>query len=312
MTPSSSQLTARSVTRSLSGVTVLDDVSLGVGTGSRIGLLGPNGVGKSTLLRILAGLEPPDEGTVERAPASLTVGLLDQEPGEAPGETLRGFLAERTGVSAAAAELDRTGATMTDDLRTIQAYADALDRLDRLGGHDFEARAASVAAELGFGGELDARMDRLSGGQRTRAALVAIMLARFDVLLLDEPTNNLDDDALARLEAFVHGFPGGIVVVSHDRAFLDACVCRFVELDPFTRRATEYAGTWSEYVAGRELRRRQQQGAHDAAIAERGRLQRRAHEMRQESAGAESQARRSGGRWARARQIAAAATMTPL
>ena len=95
----------------------------------------------------------------------------------------------------------------------------------------------------------------LSGGQRTRAALAAIVLARFDVLLLDEPTNNLDADALERLEAFVAGFSGGIVVVSHDRAFLDSTVNRFVELDPFTRRASEFAGSWSEYVADRERRR---------------------------------------------------------
>ena len=296
MSPSPSQLNVRSVSKSHGGLVVLDDVSLRVASGSRIGLLGPNGVGKSTLLRVMAGLESPDGGSLERSPASITVGLLEQEPARDPGaglgETLGDSLARLTGVGAAADSLARAAANMTDDLATIQAYADALDRFDRLGGHDFDVRAATVAADLGFD-RLDVAMDRLSGGQRTRAALAAIVLARFDVLLLDEPTNNLDAPGLARLEAFVQGFPGGIVVVSHDRAFLDACVRRFVELDPFTRRAGEFTGTWSEYVEQRELRRRQRQEAHDAALAERARLQRRAHEIRQEAAGAEGRAKRS-------------------
>jgi ATPase subunit of ABC transporter with duplicated ATPase domains len=185
---SRSQLTARSIAESHGGLVVLDDVSLTVGPGSRIGLLGPNGVGKSTLLRILAGVEHPDRGIVERAPASMTVGLLDQEP-EGRDETLGTFLARRTGVGKAAEAVETASAAMTEDLASIQRYTDALDRFDRLGGHDFEPRAATVANELGFAG-LDAPMDRLSGGQRTRAALAAIVLARFDVLLLDEPTNN--------------------------------------------------------------------------------------------------------------------------
>ncbi len=191
----------------------------------------------------------------------------------------------------ATAAVETASAAMTEDLASIQRYTDALEHLDRLGGHDFEPRAATVASELGFPG-LDAPMDRLSGGQRTRAALAAIVLARFDVLLLDEPTNNLDADALERLEGFVAGFSGGIVVVSHDRAFLDSTVNRFVELDPFTRRASEFAGSWSEYVADRERRRNQAREAHDAALAERARLQRRAREIRGEAAAGAGRAKR--------------------
>jgi ATPase subunit of ABC transporter with duplicated ATPase domains len=287
---SRSQLTARSLAKSQGGLVVLDDVSLTVGPGSRIGLLGPNGVGKSTLLRILAGVEHPDRGIVERAPAAMTVGLLDQEP-EGRDETLGAFLARRTGVGEATAAVENATASMTEDLASIQHYTDALEHLDRLGGHDFEPRAATVGSELGFPG-LDAPMDRLSGGQRTRAALAAIVLARFDVLLLDEPTNNLDADALERLEGFVAGFGGGIVVVSHDRAFLDSTVNRFVELDPFTRRASEFAGSWSEYVADRERRRNQAREAHDAAVAERARLQRRAREIRGEASAGAGRAKR--------------------
>ena len=292
MSSASPQLSARSVSKSLGGLVVLDDVSMRVGPDSRIGLLGPNGVGKSTLLRVLAGSEQPDSGSVNRSPASLTVGMLDQEPTGTPGESLGAFLARLTGVAAAAGALEAAAEGMTHAIGTIEAYTDALDGFDRLGGHDFEIRASTVAAELGFE-RLDPAVGRLSGGQRTRAALAAIMLARFDVLLLDEPTNNLDADGLERLEAFVQGFRGGIVVVSHDRAFLDACVRRFLELDPFTRRATEFPGSWSEYVAERELRRRDQQRAHDTAIAERARLQRRAHEIRREASRAAGAAKRS-------------------
>jgi ATPase subunit of ABC transporter with duplicated ATPase domains len=289
---SRSQLIARSVSRSHGGAVVLDDVSMMVTPRSRIGLLGPNGVGKSTLLRILAGLEHADAGSVQRSPASMTVGLLDQEPGGWPGATIRSFLAASTGVDNADTEVRRATDAMAEDLDSIQRYTDALDRFDRLGGHDFEARAAATAAGLGFV-SLDARLDELSGGQRTRVALAAIELARFDTLLLDEPTNDLDADALERLEALVRGFAGGVVVVSHDRAFLDACVDRFVELDQFTRRATEFVGSWSEYVAERERRREHAQEAHDAAVAERARLQRSAQKIRQDSSAAVGRVKRS-------------------
>jgi ATPase subunit of ABC transporter with duplicated ATPase domains len=289
---SRSQLVAHSVSKSLGGAVVLDRVDLAVAPRWRVGLLGPNGVGKSTLLRILAGLVPPDGGTVERSPAAMTVGLLDQEPGGEPDDTLRSFLARRTGIAAAASELERATSDMTADLATIQRYADALDGFDRLGGHDFDVRAATVAGELELP-SLEVPMERLSGGQRTRAALAAIGLAHFDTLLLDEPTNNLDADGLDRLEALVQGFAGGVVVISHDRAFLDACVDRFVELDPFSRRSSEFAGNWSDYVAERERRRAAAQEAHDAAVAERARLQRRAQRVREEAATAVGRAKRS-------------------
>jgi ATPase subunit of ABC transporter with duplicated ATPase domains len=290
--PHHAQLHGRRLSKSYGGSLVLSDVSIHIGPGSRVGLLGPNGVGKSTLLNILAGSDEADSGSVERSPASLSVGLLDQEPSGEPGESVHELLARRTGIAAAGRALDAAAGAMTSDLATIQAHAAALERFDRLGGHDFEVRAASVATELGSAG-LDGAVERLSGGQRARVALAAIRLSRFDVLLLDEPTNNLDAEALGRLEELVRGFAGGVVIVSHDRAFLDACVDRFIELDPFTRRASEFVGRWSEYVAERERRRSAAQLAHDAAAAERDRLQRRAYEIRQGSAAGIGRARRS-------------------
>ncbi|TML87721.1 MAG: ABC-F family ATP-binding cassette domain-containing protein [Actinobacteria bacterium] len=270
---------------------VLDQVSLSVGPRSRIGVVGPNGIGKSTLLRILAGLEAPDEGRVERAPAALTVGYLPQEPDARPGESLVSYLARRTGVAAAGADLDRLTAEMNHDPSLVDAYTEALERFLALGGDDLEARAGAVCADVGLADDrLGVEMGALSGGQAARAALAAILLARFDVFLLDEPTNNLDFAGLDRLERFVTGLVGAVVVVSHDRAFLDRAVDRIVEIGEETHRATEFAGGWSEYVAARELARSQQYEAHEKYRSERARLVDRARTQR---AWAEEGARRT-------------------
>jgi ATPase subunit of ABC transporter with duplicated ATPase domains len=279
------QLSARHLHVSLGPLVVLRDVSLRVGPRARIGLLGPNGVGKSTLLRALAGLVEPNAGAVRRSPADASVGYLEQEPLAGSSETLGQLLERRTGVAAARAAMEGLEATMGEDLDAIARYSDAVTRFGLLGGYDLEARAGTVLGDLGLGAEsLDRPVTTLSGGQRARAALAAIVLSRVDVLLLDEPTNDLDLDGLATLEAFVRGFAGGIVVVSHDRAFLDACVDRFVELDPFSREATAFAGSWSEYERARELRREQQRRDHERTTAERERLLAQARSMRNESA----------------------------
>jgi ATPase subunit of ABC transporter with duplicated ATPase domains len=289
------QLLARNVSIALGPNVVLRDVSLTVGPRARIGLLGPNGVGKSTLLRALAGLVAPDEGSVIRAPADATVGYLEQEPLAGSEETLLGMLERRTGVAAARATMERFASTMGEDLDAIERYTNAVARFGALGGYDLEGRAGRAIAEIGLPEDALGRPVRtLSGGQRARAALAAITLSRADALLLDEPTNDLDLDGLARLESFLSTFPGGAVVVSHDRAFLDASVDRFVELDPFTHAATEFAGTWSEYERMRELRRERQREEHDRTRAERERLLAQARAMRNESAHGTAKIKKSG------------------
>jgi ATPase subunit of ABC transporter with duplicated ATPase domains len=270
-------LSAISVSRHHGGAVVLDGVSLSVGPRSRIGVVGPNGIGKSTLLRILAGLEEPDEGRVERSPASLTVGYLPQEPvgeeEERSGETLAGYLGRRTGVAAASGELDRLTAALADDPSMVDDYTLALERFLALGGDDLEARAAVVCGDVGLPADrMHVPLRALSGGQAARAALAAILLSRYDVLLLDEPTNNLDFDGLDRLERFLASAAGAFVVVSHDRALLDRSVTRIVELQEHTHTAVEFAGGWTEYVAARTLARHQQTEAHDRFVAERDRL----------------------------------------
>ncbi|MBA3246214.1 MAG: ABC-F family ATP-binding cassette domain-containing protein, partial [Actinobacteria bacterium] len=233
--------------------TVLDRVDLALGARTRLGLVGRNGVGKSTLLRLLAGVELPDQGRVERTPATLTVGYLPQEHDRRPEETLLGYLARRTGVDDAQAAVERH--TTTWD---AEAYGAALERFLALGGGDLEHRARTVCAELGLDVSLEQETATLSGGEAARAGLAAILLSRFDLLLLDEPTNDLDFDGLERLERFVAGFDGGLAVVSHDRAFLDRTIERIAEIDPWTHRVSEWAGTWSDYEAARDLARARQ------------------------------------------------------
>jgi ATPase subunit of ABC transporter with duplicated ATPase domains len=247
------------VVKSFGAHTVLDRVDLTVGPTSRLGLVGRNGSGKSTLLRLLAGLEEPDEGLIERSPATLTVGYLPQEHDRRPGEALAGYLARRAGVAAAQADVERHATTWDGD-----AYAAALERFIVLGGGDFEARARTVCSDLGLAVPLQQETATLSGGEAARAGLAAILLSRFDLLLLDEPTNDLDFEGLERLERFLAGFLGGVVLVSHDRAFLDRTVTRIAEIDPWTATVREFAGGWSEY----EVRRNEARRAAYAAFEE--------------------------------------------
>ncbi|MCZ7427116.1 ABC-F family ATP-binding cassette domain-containing protein [Micromonospora sp. WMMA1949] len=253
----SATLIAKDLTAGHGDRLLFEDLDLVVAPGDVVGLVGVNGAGKSTLLRTLAGLVPREQGSVSLSPPTATVGYLPQEPERRPGETVREFLARRTGVTAEQAALDAAtealtaGAAGADD-----AYANALERWLDLGGADLDERAAQVAAELGLDVGLDHPMTGLSGGQAARAGLASLLLSRYDVFLLDEPTNDLDLAGLDRLERFVTGLRAGTVVVSHDREFLTRTVTRIVELDLHQRQVNHYGGGYAAYLEEREVARR--------------------------------------------------------
>ncbi|CAA9479374.1 MAG: Bis-ABC ATPase SCO6742 [uncultured Solirubrobacteraceae bacterium] len=278
--PDSGVLSARAVAKAHGARAVLDDVSVTVAPGDVLGVVGPNGAGKSTLLRILAGVEAPDAGEVRLSGA--TAGYLPQEPDRRAGEPLLAFLARRTGVAAAAERLDDATAAMAEGADGAgDAYAVALETWLALGGADLEFRAEATCRELGLDPTtLGLEMTALSGGQAARASLAAILLSRFSFLLLDEPTNDLDFDGLHRLERFVSERPGGAVIVSHDRAFLDAAVTRVLELDEVTHRATEYGGGWAGYQELRATAARHAATDYATYSAERARLEDRARRQR--------------------------------
>ncbi|WP_074314762.1 ABC-F family ATP-binding cassette domain-containing protein [Micromonospora cremea] len=256
-------------------------LDLVVAPGDVVGLVGPNGAGKSTLLRTLAGLLPVEAGSVRLSPPTATVGHLPQEPERRPGETVRGFLARRTGVTAAQAALDAAtealtaGAAGADD-----AYADALERWLALGGADLDERAEQVSADLGLAVDLDHPTTGLSGGQAARAGLASLLLSRYDVFLLDEPTNDLDLAGLERLEEFVTGLRAGTVLVSHDREFLTRTVTRVLELDLAQQQVHHYGGGYAAYLEEREVARRHARADFEEYADTRAGLEARARTQR--------------------------------
>jgi len=246
---------------------LFSDLDLVVAPGDVIGLVGVNGAGKTTLLRTLAGLVRAEAGTVTLSPPTANVGYLPQERDRRPGETVRDFLARRTGVGPAQVAMDAAaeamaadatagGATAVGATAAADGYDVALQRWLDLGGADLDERAGQVVADLGLTVALDHPMTALSGGQAARAGMASLLLSRYDILLLDEPTNDLDLDGLSRLEAFVGRLRTGTVLVSHDREFLTRTVTSVLELDLAQQQVHQYGGGYAAYLEERERGRR--------------------------------------------------------
>ncbi|MEV2239118.1 ABC-F family ATP-binding cassette domain-containing protein [Micromonospora sp. NPDC049891] len=261
--------------------TLFTGLDLVVASGDVVGLVGANGAGKSTLLRTLAGLLPVEAGSVTVSPPGASVGHLPQEPERRPGETVRAFLARRTGVTAAQAALDAATEALTAGLPGADdAYAAALESWLGLGGADLDERAEAVAAELGLSVDLDQEMTSLSGGQAARAGLASLLLSRYDIFLLDEPTNDLDLAGLDRLEEFVTGLRAGTVLVSHDREFLARTVTSVLELDVHQQQVNHFGGGYTAYLEEREVARRQARADYEEYADTRAGLQARARTQR--------------------------------
>ncbi|MER5204099.1 ABC-F family ATP-binding cassette domain-containing protein [Streptomyces sp. NPDC002825] len=254
-------LLAHELVRDLGGRRVLDGLSLTASPGRRIGLIGENGVGKSTLLRVLAGVDEPDSGTVRR-PGDL--GFLHQELPFDAGSTLASVLDEALREAREdLTELDRLGAELArvpegdpGHRQLLEAYGRRLEQAQDRESWDADRRAALVLDGLGLGGVgHDRPLGSLSGGQRGRLALAALLVRRPSALLLDEPSNHLDDGAAAFLEEQLRGLPGAVVVASHDRAFLDAVCTDLIDLDPAMDGPVRHGGDYSSYLSRKNAER---------------------------------------------------------
>jgi len=249
------------VSKGYGGQTLFRDVDWRIGDGERIGLVGPNGAGKTTLCRILAGIEEPDEGRVSR-PRGTTIGYLPQEVtgggdgGSVLAEVLGGFedvwrLEREMEELAAALETPAAG---TDVDALTARYGDLQHRFEALGGYRLETEARAILGGLGFRtGEMPRPLAEFSGGWRMRAALARLLLLRPSVLLLDEPTNHLDLESLGWLESFLVDYAGAVVVVSHDRYFLNRMVTSIADLGP--GGVARYQGNYDQFLVEREARR---------------------------------------------------------
>lgn len=247
---------------------VLKGVSLHVGPGERLGLVGPNGAGKSTLLGLMLGTVEPDQGEVFRA-KHLRLGYLPQELLQLTGQTVLELAMDTgDGLSQVEAELWEVHQELAEN-PSPERYDELLIRQGRLqtafeglGGYDLEARASKVLSGLGFTPEqLSRDVATLSGGWLMRAALARILLSNPDLILLDEPTNHLDLESMLWLEGYLASSPASVVLVSHDRVFLDKVVNRIVEVDQ--GQLFTYGGNYSDYENQREARKKAQQAAYD-------------------------------------------------
>lgn len=254
-------LLAHDIVRTLGNRRVLDGVSLTASPGRRIGLIGENGVGKSTLLRLLAGVDEPDAGSVTR-PADL--GFLHQEMPFDAASTVADVLDDALREARAdLAELERLAdllARAPEDSpghgELLDAYGRRLEQARERESWDADRRATITLDGLGLAAlGPDRSLGTLSGGQRSRLALAALLVRRPAALLLDEPTNHLDDDAAAFLEARVRELPGVVMVASHDRAFLDAVCTDLIDLDPAVDGPVRYGGNYSAFQAEKHAER---------------------------------------------------------
>lgn len=263
-------LHVQNLQKSYGAATVLADITFVLNAGERVGLIGPNGSGKSTLLRCIVGEEQPDGGTTVLTTVAGHIGYLPQAfaagdrrtVGEVVVEAQSDLRAAEVALQSAAealAEQSHQGNAGTAS-SALAAYDLALTTFEALGGYARVARADAVLHGLGLG-QIHAQqpVGQLSGGQKTRLGLAMLLLSEPDLLLLDEPTNHLDVDALEWLEAFLNNYRGSVLVVSHDRAFLDATVERVLYLDPDTHGLRDYRGGYTQFATARTREREVQQ-----------------------------------------------------
>jgi ATP-binding cassette subfamily F protein 3 len=252
------------VEKSYGGNEVLRGLSFQVNPDEKIGLVGRNGSGKTTVFRIITGAESPDEGDVHSI-NGLKLGLLEQHVDFGAEETVHtAALSAFKAVHDIEAEMRHLETRMETDHsdEVLERYADLQSAFERADGYTFAARAESVLMGLGFTKDnWNTSTAKLSGGQRNRLGLVRLLLSAPDILLLDEPTNHLDVNAVEWLEAFLVEFDRAYLVISHDRYFLDRVAKRIIEIE--NGKAVSYKGNYSQFLVERALRREQQQREYE-------------------------------------------------
>ena len=250
-------LQIQSLTKAYAGRVLFEDVTWNVSDGDRVGLAGPNGSGKTTLLRMFVRSESPDSGKVS-TPRGTTVGYLPQEGLAHSGKTLRAetltafekLLAMGEEMSELEEQMGEVDASSAEHARILERYGECRDEWDRRGGFSIESRTEEVLLGLGFKTEeLDAPTETFSGGWQMRIALAKLLLSQPNLLLLDEPTNHLDLEARNWLEDYLANYPHTIVLVSHDRYFIDQVVTRITAID--RRRLVDYTGNYSTFLKTR-------------------------------------------------------------
>ena len=248
------------VTKSFGEKTLLEHVTWQVGDRDRVGLCGPNGAGKTTLLKMLAGFDEPDDGVVQK-PNALTFGYLPQDGLSHSGRTvtaeaslaLKPLLDLKAEMHALEERLGDPAVNEQEHDALLHRYSDVQDQFRLCDGYQIELKVATVLRGLGFEPEVqDQLTDHLSGGWQMRLALAKLLLSAPDLLLLDEPTNHLDLDARNWLEEYLVGYPRSVILVSHDRYFLDAVVTHIADLS--LRTITDYHCNYSKYLEERDAR----------------------------------------------------------
>ena len=250
----------------LPGRTLLDTISFVINAGERVGLIGPNGAGKSTLLTIIAGLRPPDAGSVSLQPGA-SIGYLRQGVADLAGGALRDLLdSEMGGLLTAHDDLESAVAVLAEssDADVIDRYELASNAFEERGGYVTLAQLEEAMHAFGIGDiAFERPLSSMSGGEKTRAALAALMANDPDLLLLDEPTNHLDREGIAWLEQFLRNRQGAALIVSHDRALLDAVATGVLALDEDTGGIKFYSGGYSAFAGERAA----EQEAYEAEYA---------------------------------------------
>ncbi len=256
-------LTARGLGKSYGAINVLQSIGFVINQGDRVGLVGPNGVGKSTLLRILTRQEEADEGTIAYAP-SVEVGYLPQSTPDFYGRSIQDLILEAVGhlrqleEQMRHLEAEMSSQTGEEQLAALlEEYGHVSARFQDAGGYDLEYRIDTILAGLHIDYlPREREVQTLSGGERARIGLTALLLRSPDLLLLDEPTNHLDFTSLHWLEDYLAAYRGGILMVSHDRQFLNCTVNRICEIDEHKHQLKEYTGNYDAYVEAKAAERR--------------------------------------------------------